>query len=118
MSEFEDNDIRKYAEPYETSGGLRIWLRRHPDDPRDDDDPRRYWVFVNTQTKMCGHLDEPHHTNPVCVEYWKTQNIVLKTFTNKEMATAFLDGWCEHNNLTIISVSVVDPDEEVDSQDT
>ena len=62
-------------------------------------------------------------TNPVSIEYWKTQNILLKTFTSKAMASAFLKGWCKHvnPNPNIVNVSVVDDgsgEGEVDSQET
>ena len=124
--EFEDDDFRKYAEPYITSGGQRVWLTRTPDEPRDRDDPRRYWVYVNTKTTVCGHLDEPHRTNPINIDYWKTQNIWLRSFSSRSMAVSFLKGWCKHTKdnppdpLRIVSVSVVSDvsSETCDSQET
>ena len=38
---FSDDDVRKYVEPYVTSGGQRVWLSRHPEEPHMVDDPLR-----------------------------------------------------------------------------
>ena len=103
---FSDDDFRKYAEPHVTSGGQRVWLQRYADEPRTVDDPLRFWVYVNTQSKSCGHLDEPHPTNPICVEYWRTQNIIIRNFSTKKMADNYLSSWREHAKVVeVVGVS-------------
>ena len=104
---FSDDDVRKYAEPYTTSGGQRVWLRRHPEEQRTVEDPIRFWTYINTQSQTCGHLDEPHPTNPIDVEYWRTQHIIIRNFSTKKMADSFLSSWCNHAKVVrVVGVSV------------
>ena len=104
---FSDDDWRKCAEPYETSGGQRVWFQRWADEPRTVDDPLRFWIYVNTHTKACGHLDEPHPTNPISVEYWRTQGYIIRNFSTKKMAENYLSGWRNHARVPqVVGVSV------------